>query len=510
MTTQEKGVSEKSAISPKRSEDFSEWYQQVIAGSQIAENAVVRGCMVIKPWGYSLWERISRWLDDRIKETGHENVYFPLFIPLSFLEKEASHVEGFAKECAVVTHHRLETEGGKLVPAGELEEPLVVRPTSETIIGEAFSRWIQSYRDLPMKINQWANVVRWEMRTRMFLRTMEFLWQEGHTVHATAEEAQAEAAQMLGVYCRLAEELMAIPVVKGEKSPGERFPGAENTYTFEMMMQDRKALQAGTSHYLGQNFAKAFNVRFNAKDEKLEYGYMTSWGTTTRLIGAMIMVHGDDNGLRIPPRISPYQAVIIPVIPKEEKRAEVMAWAEKIRSELTSIDYHGEKLRVHMDTRDLRGGDKTWDWIKKGVPLRIEVGPRDVESQSCMVARRDIMQEKKSFQLAELKEAINTVLDAIQTRYFDEALAHQKANTRRDITTFAELKKFFTPKNEEKPEPHGGFVIAKWCGDMATEELLKAEKLTIRCIPFEQSGTQGHCILTGVPATMDVVIAKSY
>jgi len=501
----------KTAITPIRTVDYAEWYQQVIAAADMAENAPVRGCMIIKPWGYAIWEEIQRYLDRRIKETGHQNVYFPLFIPLSFLEKEAAHVQGFAKECAVVTHHRLEEKDGKLIPASPLEEPLIVRPTSETIIGDAFSRWVKSWRDLPILINQWANVVRWEMRTRLFLRTSEFLWQEGHSVHATAQEAKEEAERMLKVYCELAQEVLAIPVIAGEKSEGERFPGAESTYTFEMMMQDRKALQAGTSHYMGQNFAKAFDIRFNAKDEKLEYGYTSSFGSTTRLVGSIIMTHGDDDGLRLPPRISPYHVVIVPIIPKPEKEAEVLAYAEKIKAELMGKSFYDRPLAIHIDKRDMRGGEKNWEWIKKGVPLRIEVGPRDVESQSVMLARRDKEpQEKVSLKQSELVTSVPSLLEEIQKNYFQTAQKNLQTHTRRDIQTFEELKAFFTPKNEEKPEIHGGFVIAKWCGDTKTEELLKEIKVTIRCLPFEQSGTTGKCILTGRPATLDAVFAKSY
>jgi len=501
----------RTAISPTRNEDFAEWYQQVIKAANMAENGPVHGCMVIKPWGYALWEEIKNFIDRRIKETGHQNVYFPLFIPLSFLEKEAAHVQGFAKECAVVTHHRLEEKDGKLVPAAPLEEPLIVRPTSETIIGDAFSRWVQSWRDLPLLINQWANVVRWEMRTRLFLRTTEFLWQEGHTVHATAQEANDHSKKMLGVYRELAEEVLALPAILGEKSEGERFPGAEHTYTFEMMMQDRKALQGGTSHDLGQNFAKAFEIRFNTKDGQLEYGHTTSFGATTRLIGATIMCHGDDDGLRLPPRITPYHAVIIPVIPKPEQQAEVLTAARKWQQELSQLTFHGRAIVVHIDERDMRGGEKTWDWVKKGVPLRIEMGPRDVQSQSCMLSRRDrTAQEKASCPLDTLKAAMVQTLEEIQTNYFNQALAYQKKHTRRDLTTFEELKTFFAPKNEEKPEIHGGFVIAKWCGDKETEALLNDLKVTIRCLPFAQTATAGRCILTGRPATLDAVFAKSY
>ncbi len=387
---------EQTAIVPTRKQDYPEWFQQVIKAADMAENSPVRGCMVIKPWGYAIWENIQRQLDDRIKNLGHENAYFPLFIPLSYLEKEAAHIEGFAKECAVVTHHRLEEKNGRLVPTGELEEPLIVRPTSETIIGESFSRWIESYRDLPLLINQWANVVRWEMRPRIFLRTTEFLWQEGHTVHATAEEAIEETKRMLEMYREFVEEVLALPVIIGEKSPNERFPGAISTYTLEMMMQDRKALQGGTSHYLGQNFAKASNIRFSNKDGQIDYGYTTSWGMTTRLIGGIIMCHGDDDGLRIPPRIAAKQVVIIPVIPKPEMEKAIFAYADRIAESIRAEQFHGKAVSVFVDKRDKRGGEKNWEWIKKGVPLRIEVGPRDLESQSAMVCRRDKPHKRKN------------------------------------------------------------------------------------------------------------------
>lgn len=499
------------AIKPTRQEDYSEWFQQVIKAADLAENSPVRGCMVIKPWGWSIWELIRDALDKRIKETGHQNAYFPLFIPLSFLEKEAKHVQGFAKECAVVTHHRLEEKDGKLIPTGPLEEPLVIRPTSETIIGDAFSRWVKSWRDLPLLINQWANVVRWEMRTRLFMRTAEFLWQEGHTVHATEKEAREETLQMLEIYRELAEEHLAIPVILGEKSEGERFPGAVNTYCFEAMMQDRKALQAGTSHYLGQNFSKAFDIRFDTKEGGLEYGYTTSWGVTTRLIGALIMSHSDDDGLRLPPKVAPYHVVIIPVLNKPERAQEVLAYAEQLKKELASCSFGSRAIVSHIDTRDLRGGEKTWEWIKKGVPLRIEVGPRDVDNNACMVARRDkAPSEKVSFTKEAIKQDIVKILTEMQEGYFASALQYQKEHTRTDITNFEELKAFFTPKNSEKPEIHGGFVLAKWCGDVATEEMLAELKISIRCLPLKQSGTQGSCILTGRPATIDAIFAKSY
>ncbi|MDR3624145.1 MAG: proline--tRNA ligase [Chlamydiales bacterium] len=502
---------EQTAITPKRHENYPEWYQQIIKHADMAENSPVRGCMVIKPWGYAIWENIQKELDRRIKETGHQNAYFPLFIPLSYLEKEASHVAGFAKECAIITHHRLEEKNGKLIPAGELEEPLIVRPTSETIIGESFSRWVESYRDLPLLINQWANVVRWEMRPRIFLRTTEFLWQEGHTAHANEDEAICETLTMLEVYRSFLEDVLAIPVIVGEKSPGERFPGALNTYTVEAMMQDRKALQAGTSHYLGQNFAKAANIRFSNKEGSMQHAYTTSWGMTTRTIGALIMCHGDDNGLRLPPRIASKQIVIIPFVPKPELEEAVLAYAERIASELRKEKFYGEFLSVIVDKRDKRGGEKNWEWIKKGVPLRIEVGPRDLEAQTMMVARRDQShKEKTSVPFNQIGKSATLLLQEIQDHYFQKALQLRDANIKTDITTLEELIRFFTPKNLENPEIHGGFVLAKWCKDEASEKLLDEHKLSIRCLPIKQSGTTGTCILTGKPATLDAIFAKSY
>lgn len=504
-------MSQQTAIQPTRNEDYPEWYQQVIKAADMAETSPVRGCMVMKPWGYGIWEKMQQYLDREIKRTGHENAYFPLFIPLSFLEKEATHVAGFAKECAVVTHHRLEEKNGRLVPTGELEEPLIVRPTSETIIGDCFSRWIESYRDLPLLINQWANVVRWEMRPRIFLRTTEFLWQEGHTAHATAEEAIEEALKMHEVYREFMEEVLAIPVILGEKSPGERFPGADNTYTLEAMTQDRKALQMGTSHYLGQNFAKGSDIKFSNKNGQVEYAYTTSWGSTTRMIGAMIMIHGDDDGIRLPPRIAPKQVVIIPVIPKPELEQEVLAYSQKIAQQLQQTTFHGEAISVHIDKRDKRGGEKNWEWIKKGVPLRIEVGPRDIESQSVMITRRDMPhKDKQKIDFSELNQMVPKMLDEMQKNYFSQAAQIRDAHIERNLKSFDEMKKFFTPKNPEKPEIHGGFVWAKWCGDVETEKLLDEYKISIRCIPLKQSGTEGRCILTGRPATLDAIFAKSY
>ncbi len=498
------------AITPTREQDYPEWYQQVVKAAELAENSIVRGCMVIRPWGWGVWENIQRDLDRRIKETGHENAYFPLFIPVSLLEKEAAHVEGFAKECAVVTHHRLEAKDGKLVPAGELEEPLIVRPTSETIIGESFSKWVQSYRDLPLLINQWANVVRWEMRTRLFLRTAEFLWQEGHTVHADEADAKKEVRLMLDTYQAFVEEVMALPVIPGEKTEGERFPGAVNTFTIEAMMQDRKALQAGTSHYLGNNFAKASEIKFLDQDGVLKYAHTTSWGVSTRLIGALIMAHADDDGMRMPPRVSPKQIVILPVIPKPELEAKVLAYAEEVAASLKALTYHGYPLQVTVDKRDIRGGEKNWQWIKRGIPVRIEVGPRDMDSGSVMLSRRDkAHKEKTSLAKGELPGKILGILDEIQSNYFNQAKAFRDANIRTDIETWDEFQKFFREMDNEQGI-RGGFVKAKFCGDPKAEEMLKELKVTVRCMPLEQSGTAGKCILTGKPATIDALFARAY
>lgn len=508
MTTkniQQSNAAGRTAITPTRATDYAEWYQQVIKAADLAENSPVRGCMVIKPWGWGIWENIRDVLDCRIKELGHQNAYFPLFIPLSFLEKEAAHVEGFAKECAVITHHRLEQNGGKLHPAGELEEPLVVRPTSEAVIGDAFSRWVQSWRDLPLLINQWANVVRWEMRPRIFLRTTEFLWQEGHTAHATEDEARAETLTMLEEYRKLAEEVIALPVITGEKSEGERFPGAVNTYTIEAIMQDGKALQCGTSHYLGQNFAKAFSIRFNTKEGGVEYAYTTSWGVTTRLIGAMIMTHGDDDGLRLPPRVSPHQIVIIPVLTQADRNEEVLAFCSSLQEQLRQSSCFGQKVRVHLDTRDMRAGEKSWEWIKKGVPLRLEVGPKDLDKGVLVLARRDEPTgQKHTIAVSELSRYVIEALPSIQKNYFERAKAFCEQQMVTSIKNFDELKQFF---NDEKLK---GFVLGKWCGDPKTEELLKELKVTIRCLPLKQRGGQAPCVLTGKMANIDAIFAKSY
>jgi prolyl-tRNA synthetase len=503
----------KTAISPTRSEDYPEWYQQVVRAAELAETSAVRGCMVIRPWGYQLWENIRTVLDGMFKATGHVNAYFPLFIPLSFLEQEAEHVEGFAKECAVVTHHRLEASpDGGLVPASPLEEPLVVRPTSETIIGATYAKWVQSYRDLPILINQWANVVRWELRTRLFLRTTEFLWQEGHTAHETAEEAWAETVKMLEVYRTFAEEYMAMPVITGEKTAGERFPGADNTFCIEAMMQDRKALQAGTSHFLGQNFAKASGIQFQTRDEQREYAWTTSWGVSTRLIGGMIMTHADDDGMIMPPRLAPAHVAILPIIRKDDERGPVMAYCQSLNDRLREQRYHGRPVEVVLDERDLNAGEKSWNWVKKGIPVRVEVGPRDIAEGNVFVGRRDRgAKEKASQPREEFVETIADVLDDIQSTLYQRALAYRDQHTV-ELDSWDDFVAYFTPTNRDKPEIHGGFVRAHWSGDVEVEKRINDElSVTIRCIPFdrERSGP-GACILSGQPSPGRVLFAKAY
>jgi len=503
-------MSEKSAITPTRSQDFPEWYQQAIRAADLAENSEVRGCMVIKPWGYALWERMQTVLDRMFKQTGHKNAYFPLFIPLSYLEKEAAHVEGFAKECAVVTHHRLEAKDGKLVPAGQLTEPLVVRPTSETIIGAAYARWVKSWRDLPILLNQWANVVRWEMRPRLFLRTAEFLWQEGHTAHETKDEAVEETMRMLEVYETFARDYLALPVLTGEKSESERFPGAVQTFCIEAMVQDRKAIQAGTSHFLGQNFAKASGIQFQSRDGSLEHAWTTSWGVSTRLVGTLIMAHGDDDGIIMPPKIAAAHVVIIPITPKEETRDAVLQAAENLAVALRSSFYDGEAITVEVDSRDLGGGVKNWEWIKKGIPVRIEIGPRDLEQGTVALSRRDLPHKQKSFLPAtDVPAALPGILTEIQTALLDRAKSFRDANLK-EIDTKEEFYAFFTPQNASKPEIHGGFALTHWNGSPAVEEQIKTDlKVTIRCIPFGE-GEAGTCPFTGEPSARRVIWAKSY
>jgi len=503
----------KTAITPTRVENYPEWYQQVVKAAELAETSPVRGCMVIKPWGYALWENIRGALDEMFKATGHVNAYFPLFIPLSFLEKEAEHVEGFAKECAVVTHHRLElSPDGKLVPAGELEEPLVVRPTSETIIGATYAKWVQSYRDLPILINQWANVVRWEMRTRMFLRTTEFLWQEGHTAHETRAEAWEETLKMLEVYKSFAETFMAMPVLTGEKTAGERFPGAVNTFCIEAMMQDRKALQAGTSHFLGQNFAKASNIQFQSREGALEHAWTTSWGVSTRLIGGMIMTHADDDGMIMPPRLAPSHIAILPIVRKPEEEEAVLAYCDQVAARLRTVLYHERRLDVVVDRRDMNGGEKGWSWIKKGIPVILEVGPRDIASDSVFVYRRDKTRQDRYNQGATaFVEGAAALLDDIQHTLFERADAMRRAHTV-DIDNWNDFTAFFTPENREQPEAHGGFAMAHWCGEAACEAKANDDlSVTIRCIPLDRTdGAAGACVVCGKPGPGRVLFAKSY
>lgn len=483
-----------------RSVDYSQWYQDLVIKADLAENSAVRGCMVIKPYGYAIWERMQRQLDDMFKETGHYNAYFPLFIPKSFLSREAEHVEGFAKECAVVTHHRLKQnpEGPGLIvdPEAKLEEELIVRPTSETIIWNTYKNWIQSYRDLPILCNQWANVVRWEMRTRLFLRTAEFLWQEGHTAHATREEAEKEARLMLEVYAQFAEEFMSIPVVKGVKSASERFAGAIDTYTIEALMQDGKALQSGTSHFLGQNFAKAFDVTFINKENKAEYVWATSWGVSTRLIGALIMTHSDDNGLVLPPTLAPYQVVIVPIYKTQE---QLDAINEKV-SVLTAT-FKKMGIRVKYDNADNRKpGWKFAEYELKGVPVRLALGARDLENNSIEIARRDTL-TKETRSLDGLENYVQKLLSEIQQNIYTKALNNRIQNTRK-VDSYEAFK-----VEIEK----GGFLMCHWDGTPETEEKIKNEtKATIRCIPLDAEEEAGTCMVTGKPSNRRVIFARAY
>lgn len=508
-----KGPPDKTAITPTRAEDFPEWYQQVIRAAELAEPSDVRGCMVIRPWGFGIWEKMQRQLDAMFHATGHRNAYFPLFIPLSYMQKEAEHVEGFAKECAVVTHHRLEVGvDGKMrpAPAAELAEPLVIRPTSETIIGASYAKWVQSYRDLPLLINQWCNVVRWEMRPRLFLRTSEFLWQEGHTVHETEAEAWEETRRMLEVYETFVRDHLAVPVFSGEKSQSERFPGAVQTLSIEAMVQDRKAIQAGTSHFLGQNFSRASGIQFQTRDGKQEYGWTTSWGMSTRLVGTVIMTHGDDDGAVLPPRVAPTHIVIIPITPKEDTRAAVLDACAALKAQLGNLRYEGDQIEVEIDRREIGGGVKNWEWVKKGIPLRVEIGPRDVESGKVAVSRRDQSQKTKEFlSAAELTARAPDILGSIQRNLLERATAFREAHTHA-IRTREEFYDFFSPKNPQKPEIHGGFALAHWNGSGAIEEQIKNDlKVTIRSIPFDRAES-GKCIFTGEPSARQVIWAKSY
>lgn len=487
---------------PKRSEDYSLWYNELVKKAGLAENSAVRGCMVIKPYGYAIWEKMQRILDDMFKATGHSNAYFPLFVPKSLFEAEEQNAEGFAKECAVVTHYRLQTDPDKpgklrVDPNARLEEELIVRPTSEAIIWNTYKGWIQSYRDLPLLINQWANVVRWEMRTRLFLRTAEFLWQEGHTAHATAKEAIAETEQMLHVYADFAENFLALPVIRGKKTPNERFAGALDTYCIEGLMQDGKALQAGTSHFLGQNFAEAFDVKFATKEGGLEYVWGTSWGVSTRLMGALVMAHSDDEGLVLPPKLAPIQVVIVPIYKGEEQLAQI---SEKVLGLKKQLEAKG--ISVKFDDRDTeRPGFKFAEWELKGVPVRIAIGGRDLENGTAEVARRDT-KEKSSQQFDDLVNLVPTLLDEIQENIFQKALDFREANTTK-VDSYDEFKRIL----DEKP----GFVLAHWDGTPETEERIKEEtKATIRCIALDAPEEDGVDMLTGQPSKRRVYFARAY
>lgn len=484
----------------KRSENYSQWYQDLVIKANLAENSAVRGCMVIKPYGYAIWEKMQRILDDKFKETGHENAYFPLLIPKSFLSKEAEHVEGFAKECAVVTHYRLKTNADKtgveVDPNAKLEEELIIRPTSETIIWNTYRNWIQSYRDLPILCNQWANVMRWEMRTRLFLRTAEFLWQEGHTAHATQEEAVEEARKIHDIYADFAENYMALPVVKGAKTASERFAGAIDTYTIEAMMQDGKALQAGTSHFLGQNFGKAFDVTFIDKNGQTEYAWATSWGVSTRLIGALIMAHSDDNGLVLPPQLAPIQVVIVPIYRNDEQLAQI---SEKVQGIVANLKKMGISVK-YDDADNKKPGWKFAEYELKGVPVRLAMGGRDLENNTIEVTRRDTL-TKETITCDGIEEHVKKLLEEIQQNIFKKAFDYRASHTV-EVDSYDEFKE----KLDE-----GNFILAHWDGTPETEERIKNEtKATIRCIPLEGDTTPGKCMVTGQPSARRVLFARSY
>jgi prolyl-tRNA synthetase len=508
----------KRALPVTREADFSAWYQSVITEADLAEESGVRGCMVIRPWGYGIWERIQRLLDDRIKATGHENCYFPLFIPLSYFEKEAEHVEGFAKEMAVVTHHRLKADGlGKLIPDPEakLEEPLVVRPTSEMVIGAAFARWVQSWRDLPVLINQWANVVRWEMRTRMFLRTSEFLWQEGHTAHASADEAREETLKMLEVYREFSETCLALPVVAGEKPENERFPGAVATYSIEAMMQDGKALQAGTSHFLGTNFAHAQDIKFQNAEGVFELANTTSWGVSTRMIGGVIMVHGDDDGLRVPPRIAPWQIVIVPMLRDQPEDAAIVDYCKALQAELAQQSALGEPVRALLDLKFGKTATKRWSWVKKGAPIVIEVGGRDVSGGNVSVIRRDRLYREDGKLDSNVIARGDFVAGAAAMLEDIQASLHSEARARLDasITPAGDFAAVETHFADGVKNP--GWLEVQWSRPTgaaldAVVARLKALKLTIRNAPMEQAALDGACVFTGEPAVERVLIGRAY
>jgi prolyl-tRNA synthetase len=516
------------ALPVTRTGDFSAWYQAVVDQADLAEESGVRGCMIIRPWGYGVWQRMQELLDRRFRETGHENCYFPLFIPLSYIAREAAHVEGFAKEMAVVTHHRLKMIDGKLQPDPEakLEEPLIVRPTSETVIGAAFHRWVRSHRDLPLLLNQWANVVRWEMRPRLFLRTAEFLWQEGHTAHATAQDAREETARMLEVYRSFAEDVLAMPVVAGEKPEHERFPGADNTYSIEAMMQDGKALQAGTAHYLGTNFAEAQSIRYQTEAGDLAFAHTTSWGVSTRLVGGVVMTHGDDDGLRLPPIVAPRQVVLIPMLREKPEDAGVLEFCESLAAQLNRAQAFGEPVRALVDKKPGRAIDKRWAWIKRGVPVICDIGARDVASGNVTYIRRDQLRQGEKVQSqallrAAFVEQISALLGSIHTSLHESAKERMAAGIRTDLTTFEALAAHYKPAADAGEDSAGGAEFRGWArvawsrpqGEALAkvEQQLKSLKLTVRNTPLAQDpiGDQ-RCIFTGEPACEFVLVGRSY
>ena len=503
--------SKNKGVSPSRQEDFPAWFQAVVREGEVAELAHVRGCMVIRPWGYAIWELMQAELDRQIKRSGASNAYFPLFIPLSYIESEAKHVEGFAKEMAVVTHHRLEEDPenpGHLRPGGKLTEPLIVRPTSETIIGKSFAKWINSYRDLPLMVNQWANVVRWEMRPRVLLRTTEFLWQEGHTAFASEAEARENTEQMLEVYRGFADSFLAMPVLTGEKPEEERFPGAVQTLSIEAMMQDGKALQAGTSHYLGQSFAEAAEITFLDREGERGLVHTASWGVSTRLLGALIMSHSDDVGLRLPPTVAPQQVVIVP-IPRGEEAEAVLDAARELARELGDLSFEGAPVRVSADLRDREPPDKRWEWTRKGVPLIIELGPRDLKEGVVALRRRDSDAKPESLERAKVADAVPALLAEIQGAYHRAAAQRLDARTRSDIETFDEFRAWFD--TDPGDASAGGFVRAPWSEAPESAELLEGLKVTVRCLPFDQDLPDGsRCVLTGKPAVTEAIFAKAY
>jgi prolyl-tRNA synthetase len=509
------------ALSVTRAENFPEWYQAVVKDADLAENSPTRGCMIIKPWGFGIWEEIQRELDQRIKDTGHENYYFPLLIPMSFIAKEADHVDGFAKEMAVVTHHRLKSIDGELKPdpEAELSEPLIIRPTSETIIGDAFSRWIQSYRDLPVMMNQWANVMRWEMRTRMFLRTAEFLWQEGHTAHVDKAEAVEHTMRMLEVYRSFAEDWVAMPVIAGEKPANERFPGADNTFSIEAMMQDGKALQAGTSHYLGTHFAQAQNIRYTDKSGALTLAHTTSWGMSTRMIGGLIMTHGDDDGLRCPPTIAPKQVVIIPILRDKPEDQAVIDYCTALAAALKQHSVFGRPVRAHVDRKQMKSADKRWAWVRKGAPLIIEIGPRDASAEQVSFYRRDDLRagdKLKSQSLAREAFLANTpaMLAEIQAGLFAAAKARLSDNIKDGAAAMDDIAAFFGAADDED-KGFKGWLNVSWAKPEGAAldkigEQLKALKLTLRNAPLAQGKVAGSCVFTGAPAVENVIVARAY